>query len=588
MQSSLLQEDLVDETDQINTKFDLTQLLSLTPELCQDKIKLSKEQQFFTVNLKIEAEKICQNLFKKPNLDIFCVIDVSGSMGGEKIELVQKTLKYLLEVLKPEDRITLISFDNQAKQLVRSKKVNDKNKPAIQNQIDNIYRGGGTRVKKGIDECLEEIRQRKTKNQATGILLLSDGSDQELKAHDVNSYIKLKEAYHQQTNTETIHTFGYGTGCDVETLKAQAERCRGNFYFISDVNKINEYFVSCVGNIASTVVQEANIDIEQNQFDLPGMQFHKTYGKNWTSVSATKKTINLNSLKNNTSQNLVFEISIPAITNQDFLTNESKVISAQKSVIKIKTSEGIEKEVKTSELITEIHRNESKVHIKENRYVKKQLAKVQSFELQEEAGKFCDKGMFKEAEKLNRLAIQKIQEFKYEDRQLKVFEVQVLEKQKIISDQVHSKIKLDKSQISDIDNKIDFIKKEEYIPGLDPINATDTQKEMLRKLHTSQSDFDSNVSQKSLVIEYSDQMINSLAEKFFIKYDKNKDGKIGKNEIGALSAGVWKKNPEIKNYIESHKENVSSGLQNVLNGGFGVHVDITKSVVVRKFRELYR
>ena len=39
-----------------------------------------------------------------------CVIDTSGSMSGEKINLVKKTLKYVIDLLEENDRFSLISF----------------------------------------------------------------------------------------------------------------------------------------------------------------------------------------------------------------------------------------------------------------------------------------------------------------------------------------------------------------------------------------------------------------------------------------------------------------------------------------------
>lgn len=41
-------------------------------------------------------------------LDLICIIDVSGSMSGEKLKLVKDSLKYLLTILTENDRICLI------------------------------------------------------------------------------------------------------------------------------------------------------------------------------------------------------------------------------------------------------------------------------------------------------------------------------------------------------------------------------------------------------------------------------------------------------------------------------------------------
>lgn len=50
---------------------------------------------------------------EKPPIDLICVVDRSGSMFGEKIDLVRKTLNLLLEFLGEKDRLCLIQFDDR-------------------------------------------------------------------------------------------------------------------------------------------------------------------------------------------------------------------------------------------------------------------------------------------------------------------------------------------------------------------------------------------------------------------------------------------------------------------------------------------
>lgn len=47
----------------------------------------------------------------RSSVDLICVIDVSGSMGGEKIALVRSTIKFLVETLTPADRLSIITFE---------------------------------------------------------------------------------------------------------------------------------------------------------------------------------------------------------------------------------------------------------------------------------------------------------------------------------------------------------------------------------------------------------------------------------------------------------------------------------------------
>jgi len=72
-----------------------------------------------SIKTKDNTEKM-KEMVKKDGrnaVDLICAIDVSGSMEGEKIELVKKTLKYLLSLLNGSDRLCLVSFNSMAKRL---------------------------------------------------------------------------------------------------------------------------------------------------------------------------------------------------------------------------------------------------------------------------------------------------------------------------------------------------------------------------------------------------------------------------------------------------------------------------------------
>jgi len=52
------------------------------------------------------------DVFKDGNKDIIFVIDVSGSMSGEKIRQAKRGLNFFLEHLNPEDRFNIIAFSS--------------------------------------------------------------------------------------------------------------------------------------------------------------------------------------------------------------------------------------------------------------------------------------------------------------------------------------------------------------------------------------------------------------------------------------------------------------------------------------------
>lgn len=56
----------------------------------------------------MKMEENAKEEMTRPPIDLICVIDRSGSMSGEKIALVRKTLNLLLEFLGEKDRLCLI------------------------------------------------------------------------------------------------------------------------------------------------------------------------------------------------------------------------------------------------------------------------------------------------------------------------------------------------------------------------------------------------------------------------------------------------------------------------------------------------
>ncbi len=74
--------------------------------------KLLNENTPFVINLSAPQPNVND---KKCNVDLICVIDVSGSMFGDKIYQVKESLKILISLMDEKDRLCLILFESDAK-----------------------------------------------------------------------------------------------------------------------------------------------------------------------------------------------------------------------------------------------------------------------------------------------------------------------------------------------------------------------------------------------------------------------------------------------------------------------------------------
>ena len=73
--------------------------------------KLFNEYTPFVVNINTQKLKVAK---KMCNADLICVIDVSGSMSGQKIDLVKKSLIILVKMMDKDDRLSLIIFSDDS------------------------------------------------------------------------------------------------------------------------------------------------------------------------------------------------------------------------------------------------------------------------------------------------------------------------------------------------------------------------------------------------------------------------------------------------------------------------------------------
>jgi len=173
--------------------------------------KLFNENTPFVINLLAPESKEQEE--KRVSADLICVIDISGSMCGEKISLVKESLKILVDMMDPKDRIALVLFENEAKLYYDINYLTPENKPKIKDLINNINASGGTNIASGLEiavEILKKQKENKTieEGRSSSIILLSDGQDNNM--DDTQLGDKLKSLTKGEGLSFTLNTFGYG------------------------------------------------------------------------------------------------------------------------------------------------------------------------------------------------------------------------------------------------------------------------------------------------------------------------------------------------------------------------------------------
>ena len=222
--------------------------------------KLFNENTPFVINIFSPESK---KLKKNSNADLICVIDISGSMCGAKIELVKKSLKILIELMDKNDRLALILFNDSGTLFLNLNYMAKENKNIYINKIDEIKGGGGTSIISGLEIAINIIEKDpdiNKPNRACSIILLSDGCDNVLNDFEIGQ--RLKNLTKGKNLNFSINTFGYGNDHDPLILKKLASIRDGSFFFVEEYKKVADYFGIVLGTCVSVLSNKASLVVE--------------------------------------------------------------------------------------------------------------------------------------------------------------------------------------------------------------------------------------------------------------------------------------------------------------------------------------
>jgi Ca-activated chloride channel homolog len=167
-------------------------------------------------------------------LNLCLILDRSGSMDGQPIEMVKRAAQKLVERLSPGDRITVVSFSHKAQVLVENQVITDP--MVIQQQISRLEASGGTAIDEGLRLGIEESAKGK-KDAVSQLFLLTDGENE----HGDNERC-LKLAQLAAGYNLTLNSLGFGIDWNQDVLEKIADAGNGTLAFIERPEQATDEF----------------------------------------------------------------------------------------------------------------------------------------------------------------------------------------------------------------------------------------------------------------------------------------------------------------------------------------------------------
>ncbi|CAF0983833.1 unnamed protein product [Rotaria sp. Silwood1] len=277
-----------------------------------------------SIILPSESEATSSSFSRVP-IDLVCVVDQSGSMKGEKITLLKQTLIYIVDQLNELDRLAIVSFNTTAFNYSHGlKHLNQQNKEMLKKSItENVKASGGTFIGCGLSMGIELFTNRQTKNPVGGLLLLTDGQD-----NQVQDYSNLMNTLPEGV---LCHTFGYGPDHTAALLVQLAEQGNGGtFTYINEEEAVGPAFAMTLGSLFSCIAQQICINIEFNG-EYKVTNIHSKYKYEPEKLPSSMISFKLNDLNSEERRNLIFQLYVPKMHDQQSIemVSQESISSSQ-------------------------------------------------------------------------------------------------------------------------------------------------------------------------------------------------------------------------------------------------------------------
>jgi Ca-activated chloride channel family protein len=172
-----------------------------------------------------------------PNNLVF-LIDSSGSMGDRnKLPLVKKSLKQLVDNLRPSDSIGIVTYAGSASTVLNPTPVEDKDK--IISAVNSLNSAGSTNGEGGIKKAYNLAEDAKIEGGNNRVILATDGAFNVGVRGD--QLVKLIEDYRERQITLTTMGFGMGN-YNAAQIEKLARKGNGNYFYIDTQREAERIF----------------------------------------------------------------------------------------------------------------------------------------------------------------------------------------------------------------------------------------------------------------------------------------------------------------------------------------------------------
>jgi Ca-activated chloride channel family protein len=204
----------------------------------------------------VPAEQAAPTLTGRPPLNFSAVLDISGSMQGEKLHQAKEAVRQAIHHLHDGDRFTLVTFSDNIRCVLEPTAVDDHLRKGIESTLQEITATGMTALDGGLEMSIKKASQNLLQNNL--ILLLSDGQanvgETDLEKIGQRSHAARKHGL-------TLSTLGVGSDYNEALMAEIAIQGGGRYYHVQSATQISAYLTGELGEAANLAARNTKLVI---------------------------------------------------------------------------------------------------------------------------------------------------------------------------------------------------------------------------------------------------------------------------------------------------------------------------------------
>jgi len=186
--------------------------------------------------------------------DVIFVIDISGSMAGASIEQAKTSLITALDGLTSVDRFNIIWFNNDTGSLFpKAVTATLQYKNVAKHYIEKLAAGGGTEMLPAMELALAK---QESFSRFRQVVFITDGN--------ISNEAELFSVIDRQLGNSRLFTIGIGSAPNAYFMRKAAQKGRGTFTYIGDVNEVQEKTIALFKKLETPALINIQLELNKN------------------------------------------------------------------------------------------------------------------------------------------------------------------------------------------------------------------------------------------------------------------------------------------------------------------------------------